>query len=421
VEELRKLKQAAIDDPTDAQHRWDLVKFYERNGFAPQAMIQLDVILRMQPTDEKANLEMASLLLATNQAKIAEKAYMEITRRNPKSAEGWQGLSASYFKDKDYLPATHAAEKAYALKPDDPDNKLALAVAELNYALQFNQPEAYAQQFEQARGLLTELTKIWPTSGEVYFLLGRTLRVMRRYPDAIPVLRRARELMPTDADTVTELARSLSASGDRATARKEVEAAIAAKAVNGNLYGIYAQLLQQSAEPDSEAKTVDALEHAVALAPHDTGFRERLGSAYLRSNRIEEARKLFEQIALADPNRSYPFQQLATIYSRMGQRERSAAAATQATKMAANENQLHQIQLLSAQHPESANLHLILGDRYMDLHIPGPAKDEYTQALKIDPKSTRAKNGLARLDALKNAKLTPDGQQPPPPVAPGKP
>ena len=75
-----------------------------------------------------------------------------------------------------------------------------------------------------------------------------------------------------------------------------------------------------------------------------------------------------------------------------------------ATSMAANENQLHQIQLLSTQYPDDINLHLILADRYMDLKQPGPAKDEYSQALKIDPKNGRAKKGMAKLDLLKSGR-----------------
>jgi cytochrome c-type biogenesis protein CcmH/NrfG len=290
------------------------------------------------------------------------------------------------------------------LKPDEPTNKLALAAADLNYALQFGQPDSYGQQFEEARSLLTELTKIWPDNGDVYFMLGRTLRVMRRYTEAIPILKRAHELMPQHADAVVELARCYSFSNDRATARSVLESALKSGVESGNLYGLYAQLIQQSGEPNSEAKSVDAYEKAVKLAPHDTTYLERLGSAYLRINRVEDARKLFEKMALDDPNRSYPFQQLAVIYARMGQRERAAAAATMATRMVANENQLRQIQLLSSQHPENVNLYLALADRYMQLQALGPAQDAYTQALKVDPKNSRAKAGLAKLESFKNAK-----------------
>ena len=407
IEELRTLKLAANQNAKNVQRRWDLVSFYERNQMLPQAMIQLDTILRLEPDNEKANIELANLLLASNQYKTAEQAFLDITHRFPRSAEGWQGLSAVYFQGSDYLSSMHAAQEAYRLKPELPENKLALAAAELNYALQFTQTDTYAQQYEQARALLTELTKTWPDNGQVFFLLGRTLRVMRRFPEAIPVLKRAQELQPDNADAVAELARSYSFSGDRVNARKVVESAINANVRSANLYGLYAQLVQQAGEPNSEAKGVEAYENAVRLAPRDIAFRERLGSAYLRVGRVEDARKIFEQMVLEDPNRSYPYQQLAAIYSRMGQRERSAAAATMATRMAANENQMHQIQLLSTQHPENPNLHLILADRYMDLRQPGPAKDEYSQALKTDPKNARAKKGLTKLELLKSSRANP--------------
>ena len=406
-EELRVLKLAATQSPKDPQKRWDLIHFYERNQMLPQAIIQLDAILDMDPNNEKASIEFANLLLASNQHKIASQAFRDITKRFPQSAEAWQGLAAVYFQERDYLESMRAAQKAYSLKPSDPDNKLALSVAEINYAMQFTQSDTYAQQYEQARGLLTDLTKVWPDNGQVYSLLGRTLRIMRRYPEAIPVLKRAHELDPNNADVIADMARSYSLSGDRVNARKVIETAINGKVRNANLYGLYAQLVQQAGGPNSEAKAVEAYENAVKLSPADVGVRERLGSAYVRLGRIPDAQRIFEKMALQDPNRSYPFQQLSVIYSRLGQRERAAAAATMATKMAANENQLQQIQLLSTQHPENPNLHLILGDRYMDLKQPGPAKDEYMQALKIDPTSARAKKGLARLETLKSGKTPP--------------
>ena len=65
------------------------------------------------------------------------------------------------------------------------------------------------------------------------------------------------------------------------------------------------------------------------------------------------------------------------------------------------QHQLQQIQLLSSQHPDSVNLHFLLADRYMDLRMAGPAKDEFTQVLNLDPNNGRAKKGLAKLEGLK--------------------
>lgn len=405
IKELQSLKVEAIRCPKDVQARWNLVRFYKQHSLIPQAMIQLNTILNLEPNNEKANLELADLLLVSGQQHTAEQAYQDITRRFPRSAEAWLGLSTVEFQQKKFADAMRAAQQASQLDALNPGIKLALAVADLNYALQFTETDSYAAQYDQARTLLTELTHIWPDNGEVYFLLGRTLRVMRRYPEAVISLRRAQQLLPQNPQVITELARAYSFSGDRAAARKLTEDAINKQVANADVYGLFAQLIQQSGGPNSEARSVSAYEQAVHLAPRDASYRERLGSAYLRVNRVEDARRIFEKLVIDDPNQPFPFQQLAAIYARLGLRERSATAATMATRMAVNENQLQQIQLLSGLHPKNAMLHLALADRYAYLRKRGPARDEYNRALNIDPHSARARKGLAALNASEQTLL----------------
>lgn len=183
------------------------------------------------------------MLLVSGQQHTAEQAYQDITRIFPRSAEAWLGLSTVEFQQKKFADAMRAAQQASQLDALNPGIKLALAVADLNYALQFTETDSYAAQYDQARTLLTELTHIWPDNGEVYFLLGRTLRVMRRYPEAVISLRRAQQLLPQNPQVITELARAYSFSGDRAAARKLTEDAINKQVANADVYGLFAQLI----------------------------------------------------------------------------------------------------------------------------------------------------------------------------------
>ena len=92
---------------------------------------------------------------------------------------------------------------------------------------------------------------------------------------------------------------------------------------------------------------------------------ERLGEAYVKANDLQNARVIFERVTQINPNRSFAFQKLALIYTRLGETALSKRAALLSEHTASNEMQFKRIQDLSARHPESVDLHLALADRLL--------------------------------------------------------
>ena len=121
--------------------------------------------------------------------------------------------------------------------------------------------------------------------------------------------------------------------------------------------------------------------------PKVPDFQRDLGGAFYRVGDMQAARVIFENVTRLDPQQAYPFQQLALIYTRLGQPKLAATAAKIATALTFNEQQLDQVQEILKKHPENINLHLILAKRYHELHMEGPARDEYIAILKLDPKN----------------------------------
>ena len=80
-------------------------------------------------------------------------------------------------------------------------------------------------------------------------------------------------------------------------------------------------------------------------------------------------------------------------YLKAGQRDAAAKCALELQKakgdLAANEQQFKTIQELSAKHPDDVNLHLIIADRFLEMKMYAPARDEYFQVLRLDPKNKK--------------------------------
>jgi len=135
--------------------------------------------------------------------------------------------------------------------------------------------------------------------------------------------------------------------------------------------------------------------------PNTATYWDLLGAEYLKALNIDQARICFEKSLLLNANRSYPYQQLAGIYTRMGDPKRASIAAKMATRMTANDETMRHLEALSDQYPGAVNLILIRADRYRDLKMYGPARDLYDQALQLDPHNAAAQHGIETIDKIR--------------------
>jgi tetratricopeptide (TPR) repeat protein len=403
VNELTKLHKAVEEAPGDTNRRWALAAFYRDNNMMKRAVEQIEVIANLNPDRSSTLLSLAVAKMSVGDLRGSEETYKSITERWPNLMDGWQGLSAAYYHEGRFPEALSAAKKATKISPDDPNNLLLEAKAALEHAIDINDPELVFADLELARVDFERLIKAWPDKGELYNDLGHTFLVEREYDKAVNTLKKAMEVAPTNASVYVNLCKTYLRIGRKPDAQKVAEQGIARKLDDPRLYDVYGQAVQVSGEPDADMKAVDAFKKAVKLAPSSPIYLERLGAAYLRTNNLEGARDCFTRSAQANPNRAFPYQQLALVFNRMGVADRAKTASEMATKMYQNENQLNQITALSKLHPEDISLHFILADRHKDLKEYGPSGHEYIAILKLDPNNARAKDGLAKVTQLSQA------------------
>lgn len=418
--QIAQLKAAVAQHPTDIKQHWALADAYQKMGELALAADELNAIVRLEPGNTDARLAVATVDMAMKEFKPAEINCREVIKRHPRSSDAWRSLAATLYHEARYLEASEAARKAVALQPGDPNGRYILATSLLEYSLQFPDTTLHVKELMEAGGELKRLKKIWSKNGDIDYRLGRVCMGLHDGPGAIKYLVRAKSLEPDFLPTYSALGEAYLAEGDRPAAEKIIHEAQARKLGDAGLYDLYGRVIQTSTEPDAPQRMFDAFQKAVQMEPDNPQYHERFGVACLRLNKLDQAQSEFQQELQLDPEKPFPYQQLAAIYSRKGDTDKANLAAKLATGKVFNEQQLKEIVALSKTHPGDIPLHLVIGDRFRDLGKYGPARDEYLFVQRLDPGNKRAKDGLAAIVQIARKAVAQDAAaktQPGPAVA----
>lgn len=391
--------------PDDLAIRHALLLTYQQSGQTGQAMAQLEAIALLQPGNPNVTLALANGRLALKQWGQAELAYRAMTRKWPKMAPAWQGLAAAQYHQGHFQEAALAAQRAEALEPANPSSRYLLASSLVEYAMQYPQPQLHTAALEWARREFEHLTQVWPKTGDIYLRLGRICIATRDFAAGSKYLEKAAILLPNRADVTLFLAKSYASARNTRAARRLLEQGVANHADSADLCDALGQLIQSSGELTADERARALYQKAVQLAPRNARFQERLGTAFLRANRLTEARQAFEDAARLNPNRAFPFQQLAAVYARLKDPQH-AAAAKQSEILNFNAQQLSHLEALVNTHPDSVALHGTLADRYRFLGDSGAARNEYLALLRLVPQDQHARQSLAALNKLQTSALT---------------
>ena len=385
------LRSAVTADPNDPQARWALARFYQHSGQAILATQQLDSLSRLVPKASPAQVTLAGAWLSLKRGDRAEPAYRHWTTVQPKNKAAWQGLALCLYQQQRYYEATRTAWQANQLDPNDNNGRYLLGSAALAYAKQFPN-KTHDTEMSLAQEQFEALIQAWPTNPEAFYKLGQADLGIGDADKAILHLRRALELSPRP-DVSEELAHAYAVKGDTGAARQTVEAGLARDPNDAALHDQRGQLLQDT----DDAQALIEYQTADRLAPHTSRFMEGLAAAYLRAGRLPEAQAEFQQMIRQNPSRTFPYQQLAIIETRLGHAEEAAQDARMATRMNAESQSLLRLQSQSSLHPEDAAMHLQLATRFQALGLKDAARDERLVAAGLRPGNARARNGSATL------------------------
>jgi tetratricopeptide (TPR) repeat protein len=388
-QELVRLHEAARTAPNDKQKQWDLANFYLKYEILDKAADQLAAIVHMDNKDYVAQLRLADVCLKAQQYKTAEFYYHAVSQAEPKNLDALHGLAASLYKQRRFYEATNVARTALEVDKNNPNSHLIFATCLLDYALQYPDPIMHSAEINLARREFEGLVKVLPNSGELYYQYGREEEALLQRETSVKLLERAHQLSPDNGEAARMLALAYRAMLRDDKALKVMQELDARQPNNPATNDMLGQLYLASTVPGDAQKAVACFQTAAKAAPNDVYIMERLGGALEKVKNDTSARAAYEKATQINPYRSLSFQRLALVYTRLGLTALAREAAANGKNMAFNEQQMKTIQELSSKHPDDANLHLILAERYREMKLLGPARDEYFSVLKIDPKNKR--------------------------------
>jgi tetratricopeptide (TPR) repeat protein len=229
-------------------------------------------------------------------------------------------------------------------------------------------------RYQEAERRARELTVRQPNSGIAWKALGVALDLQRK--EALPVMQRAAELLPEDAETHANLGSALLKSG------RHIEA-------------------------------IASLRRAARLKPDDPDALNNLGNALRAAGQADEALASYQAAVNADPKHAGLHHNLANMLLSMGRPEEAAHGYRRALGLNPGLPEVHNnlaIALLAIDRPgealvharramelapESAAAHSTLGNALLDLGLFEQAATAYRGALSLKPEFLDALSNLA--------------------------
>lgn len=128
-------------------------------------------------------------------------------------------------------------------------------------------------------------------------------------------------------------------------------------------------------------RSLQYVQASEAMNPQSAALHARIGDAYARLRRWNEAEAAYEKTLAADPNNAFAFQGLSNVYRRKGLNEKTVDAALRAVSL------LHRLPLA----------HFNLGVALSRLGEPDRARIAFETALRFRPEMVNAHRYLAAL------------------------
>jgi len=344
---LRTLKDLVAENPDSTDAHFNLGLVYARQGRSKNegaAVAEFREALRLDPDMDPARIALGRTLISLQKYSDALPVVLEYTHRRPQGSQGFYVLGQAYQGLKQSDAAIEAMEHAAALDRGD---------------------------------------------GAIRFNLGMLLANAGHTDAAIPQLKAAERINPSDIEIHKELALLFEKTGEQEGTRFE-KARLAALKSDSDKEAAIARFSQEASEDLAAGNAKAAAESygkAVQLSPRDPKLRYNLSLALDRMGDFAAERKELERAVELDPKLAVAQNQLGLLALRSGQQ----AEAEQRFKK------------VLAIDPKFAEAQSNLGVLYSQQGKNGEAASLFQQALKNDPRYTKAYVNLGLLMAQQRA------------------
>jgi tetratricopeptide (TPR) repeat protein len=189
---VKLLKQKTKgEDPLGSLSLWlQIVMITLKLEWVDEAIFFLRLVLRHNPTEDRAWNKLAKLLEFQRRYKEAEDVYRTVLHHDPTSVISWQLLGGFYWRQKRY---SEAEESIRTGLHHDPTHTISWeSLGGLLFSL---------QKYEEAEECFRAVLNYDPTNGETWLFLGTILYCMKKYEKSLESLNQAKSFAPPDDDS----------------------------------------------------------------------------------------------------------------------------------------------------------------------------------------------------------------------------
>ncbi|MFQ5673156.1 MAG: tetratricopeptide repeat protein [Nitrospinales bacterium] len=372
---IETYQKAVIENPDDASAHYKLGLAYQQLGQYPEAIRELQEVLRLAPDHAKAKIALGKtyVLLGRGEEKYPRRfrpeeavvKYKKIVTENPNDAEAHRLLGNAYLELGKYYQAIEAYKKALRINPEDAETYLYLGIG--YYKIDWF-AEAIAE-LQQALSL--------NINGSAHIYLGLIYRAMDADPkpvkeglrisvkgDYAEDEKRAVLKNPNDPDAHHTLGNSYLVLGWYPKAIKQYQEVLRLDpnkdVVHYRLGIVYKKLAQYQ-------KAIKEFEYALKAHPKDAWANYNIGQSYAALDRHQDAISAFEKALAIKPKDPNIHISLGLAYKRYAMRV----------------------------HPDIPDDNIALGKIFLDLRRYSEAVTEFETALQFDPKNSDTHYQLA--------------------------
>jgi len=322
-----------------------LITFYLETNQLKEAGIEIDALLKPNPSDIGGRILHARLILEQGDTEKALSLLQELAREAPKVPIVHQYLGIAWARRHDLPQAISALKEAERLAPNSSDihaslaqvylaqGSLSLAIKEGEGAVGLNHQNVSALKTladahliagdtKRAEELLKNTLVLLPHDAVIHQRLGVISRVQRRPAEALAHFEQAFQENPKLLEALEEIATVLVSQGKMLQARERVERQLATNPRDPRLHNLLGGVLMQShkfSEAEAAYKTAIRLDGTLLLS------YANLGELYAQQGKVDLAIAEFERIIAKSPQELSALMSLGMLYERQKNFARATA------------------------------------------------------------------------------------------------
>lgn len=248
-----------------------------------------------------------------NKGDYANKAiehYKAAIQADPGAAFLTEELSDLYIRSGQIRAAAEEAEDALKQNPDNLSARRILGRIYTRMIGDQQQNKINEKMLKQAIEQYSKITEKEPTDTESWLMLGRLQKLAQNSVEAEKAYKKVLDQDPDNEDASTGLAMVYSDLGDNKRATELLQK-VAQKSPNLRTLTTLAGMYEQLHDYQLAAET---LRKSLELAPDNLEVKKALAQNLLYSDQLDEAEKVYSQLAVEDPKDAQSALRLSQIY-----------------------------------------------------------------------------------------------------------